>query len=252
MVTITIDGHPFEAEEDAHIIEVLKANKFPVPALCYHPALRPSGACGLCAVEVPGKTGKSVTMLSCILRVKAGLDIKTRGELVDKARIRAFQRLLQQAPQAKVIRDLAVAHGVDLGPPPDGCIRCRLCIRVCKEIVGPGALMMEKREGKDYVVPKEGLCIGCGTCVNICPTRVIRQEDREGIRTISLGDEMIGVHVLERCEACGNYFASRKFLAHVAERVTQKHPDVKEHHLYCPTCAKLFSDRVKSFSRLRR
>ncbi len=48
-------------------------------------------------------------------------------------------------------------------PPPDGCVRCHLCIRVCKEIVGAGALKMEKKDGVNFVVPMEGLCIGCGT-----------------------------------------------------------------------------------------
>ena len=65
------------------------------------------------------------------------------------------------------VRELATAWNVDLGPRPDGCIRCRLCIRVCKEIVGPGALVMHKRDGISLVEPIEGRCIGCGTCFSI-------------------------------------------------------------------------------------
>ena len=68
-------------------------------------------------------------------------------QAVNRARTRAFKNLLQMAPQAKTIITLAKTYGIDQGPPPDGCIRCRLCIRVCKEIVGPGALKMEKRDG---------------------------------------------------------------------------------------------------------
>lgn len=252
MATITIDDQVYEAEKGVPVLEVLKSEGIPVPYLCYHPALKPSGACRLCAVEVRGKTGKPVTMLSCILKVKDGLDIRTTSDIVVKARIRAFNRLLQLAPESQVIRDLAETHGVDLGPPPDGCIRCRLCIRVCKEVVGAGALKMEKREGRDVVVPVEGLCIGCGTCVNICPTRVIHMEDKDAVRTLSIRHDIIGIHALERCEACGIYFASQKFLNHVEQRVVERHPDVKEHHKYCPTCAKLFSDRIKSFARLRK
>jgi bidirectional [NiFe] hydrogenase diaphorase subunit len=80
---------------------------------------------------------------------------------------------------------------------------------------------------------------------------VIRLEDQDGVRTISIRDEVVGRHVLERCEACGKSFATQKFIKHIGER-TLLHPDVKEHHLYCPTCAKLFSGRIKSLSKLKR
>ena len=251
MIHIVIDGHEFEVEEGASVLEVARTNGFDLPTLCYHPALRPSGSCKLCAVEVVGKTGKPITMLSCILKARDGLSIRTDGELVARARAKAFKNLLQMAPQSPVIRKLAQDYGVDLGPPPDGCIRCRLCIRVCKEIVGAEALRMDKREGANYVVPAEDLCIGCGTCTNICPTGAIQMQDRDGVRTIFIRDETIGRHALERCEACGKLFATQRFLSHVRER-TIPHPDVKEHHQYCPTCAKLFSDRIRSASKLGR
>jgi ferredoxin len=106
---------------------------------------------------------------------------------------------------------------------------------------------MEQRNGQNFVAPIENLCIGCGTCANICPTRVIKVEDRENVRTISIRDEVIGRHPLERCEGCGRLFATPKFLAHIHRR-TVAHTDVKTHHKYCPTCAKLFSDRIKSVS----
>jgi bidirectional [NiFe] hydrogenase diaphorase subunit len=232
MIHITIDGREYDAEANQSVLEVLKTNGIRVPTLCFHPALKPSGSCKLCAVEVPGRaSGRKMAM----------------GEVVERARIRAFKNLLQMAPQAETIVALAKSFGIAVGLPPDGCIRCRLCIRVCKEIVGPGALKMEQHNGQNFVVPLENLCIGCGTCANICPTRVIKVEDRENVRTISIRDEVIGRHPLERCEGCGRLFATPKFLEHIHRR-TGAHTDVKAHHKYCPTCAKLFSDRIKSVS----
>ncbi|MFO7688354.1 MAG: 2Fe-2S iron-sulfur cluster-binding protein [Desulfobacterales bacterium] len=246
MIHITIDGKEYKAEAKQSLMEVLKANGIRIPTLCYHPALKPSGSCKLCAVEVPGRTaGRELTMLACTLRVEEGMEIRTTGQLVERARNRAFANLLQMAPQAEAIVALAQSFGVDVGSPPDGCIRCRLCIRVCEEIVGPGALKMQQRNGRNFVVPIENRCIGCGTCANICPTRVIKVEDRDNVRTISIRDEVIGKHPLERCEGCGRLFATSKFLDHIHRR-TVAHPDVKTHHQYCPTCAKLFSDRIKS------
>ena len=91
-------------------------------------------------------------------------------------------------------------------------------------------------------------CIGCGTCVNICPTDVIRLEDSENVRTLSIRDEIIGKHPLERCEGCGKLFATSRFLEHIHHR-TAAHIDTKAHHRYCPTCTKLFSDRIETFKK---
>jgi ferredoxin len=249
MLKITIDGQQYDADEGMSVLEVARANHIPIPTLCYHPALKPSGSCRLCAVEVPGRTtGRQITMLACILKVKDGLVVKTQGETVERARTRAFQNLLKMAPQSKRIAELAKSFGIDPGPPPDGCVRCRLCIRVCKEIVGAAALKMEKRGGMNYVVPIEGSCIGCATCANICPTNVIKVEDYENLRTISIRDEVIGQHPMERCEGCGRLFATPRFLEHIHQR-TAAHTDTKSHHRFYPTCNKLFSDRVETFKK---
>ena len=246
MLTITIDGKSYPAEEGQSALEVAKQNGITIPTLCFHPALKPSGSCKLCAVEVSGRTsGRQIAMLSCILKVSDGLEIKTTGPVVEKARTKAFRNLLQLAPQSVQVRRLAEEYGVDLGPPSDGCLRCRLCIRVCKEIVGAGALKMKKIDGVNFVVPEPDQCIGCGTCANICPTDAIRVEDRGNVRTVTIREELIGKHPLERCEGCGRWFATTRFMDYI-ERRTAPHPHVKVAHMYCPTCAKLFSDRTRA------
>lgn len=248
MIEITIDGQAYQVEEGQTALEVARANNIDIPTLCYHPALKPSGSCKLCAVEVTGRTGgRQIAMLSCVLKISDGLEIKTRGSIVEAARTRAFKTLVRMAPQSLRLRRMATDYGVDLGPPPDGCLRCRLCIRVCKEIVGSGALKMVKTGGVSFVVPEPDRCIGCGTCANICPTGAIRVEDHENVRSVMIRDETIGKHPLERCEGCGRWFATTRFIDFIQRR-TAPHPHVKETHAFCPTCAKLFSNRTRAIS----
>ena len=246
MISVIIDGTSYPAEEGQTALQVAREHGINIPTLCYHPALKPSGSCKLCAVEVCGRTsGRQIAMLSCILKISDGLEIKTTGPIVEAARAKAFKNLLRMAPESQRLRRMASEYGVELGPPPDGCVRCRLCVRVCKEIVGAGALKMSKIEGVNFVVPEPDRCIGCGTCANICPTGAIRVEDNENVRSVMIRNETIGKHPLERCEGCGRWFATTRFMDFI-ERRTAPHPHVKEDHAYCPTCAKMFSNRTQA------
>lgn len=242
-IEITIDGRKILARENQTILLAAKENGIKIPHLCFHPALKPSGACKLCGVEVASPSGKQVVMLSCILKAKADLDIKTHSDLVKAHREKAFNKLLQMAPDSDRIRTLANEFNVTITPPPDGCIRCRLCIRVCNEIVKARALKMVKTDSGPRVMPEVGHCIGCGTCANLCPTHVIRVDDQDGVRTVSIKGETIGRLPLERCEGCGKMYATASFIRHVEESMP-RHPDTKEHHHLCSSCIKLMSNRA--------
>jgi len=243
MIDIFIDDKKISAEENQTILQVAKANGIKIPHLCFHPALKPSGSCKLCGVEVSSPAENHVVMLSCIIKVKEKLEIRTNSELVKTTRTKAFNKLLQMAPDSLRIRNLAKEFDVAVIPPPDGCIRCRLCIRVCNEIIKAKALKMVKTENGSMVVPEPGLCIGCGTCANLCPTKIIKVVDLDNVRTVSIKKETIGQLPLERCEGCGTMYATINFIKHV-EEITHTHPDTKEHHHLCSSCIKLMSNRA--------
>ena len=252
MPEIIVNDQRIQADEGKPIIDILRKQGIEVPAMCYHPALSPAGECKLCAVEVVYPEKPAQVKLACVIKPAEGMEIHTDNQRVQRARTTAFRNLAKFAPESAVIRRLAEKHGIDIGPPPDECIRCRLCIRACKELVGANSLKIEKRNGIRYVAPRPGnRCIGCGTCASICPTGANCQEDKNGLRIISIRDEIIGQNPLLQCENCGRYFATPKFLSRIEER-TEDHPHVKEHHRYCPTCAKLLSDRIKSASRMKK
>ena len=64
---------------------------------------------------------------------------------------------------------------------PNKCILCGLCVRVCDEIMGVGALGLVNRGFDTVVKPNmekpliESGCISCGQCVSVCPTGALQE-----------------------------------------------------------------------------
>ncbi|MCP3873641.1 MAG: 4Fe-4S dicluster domain-containing protein [Desulfobacteraceae bacterium] len=245
MIDITIDDKKISAKKDQTILQLAQENGIKIPHLCFHAALKPSGSCKLCGVEVASPSGKQVVMLSCIIKAKKNLIVKTNSALVKAKREEAFNKLLQMAPESSTIRNLAKQFDVSVTSPPNGCIRCRLCIRVCNEVIKAKALKMVKTENGNMVVPQAGRCIGCGTCANLCPTNIIKMVDEGSVRTVSIKEEVIEQLPLERCEGCGKMFATSDFQEFVKESIAT-HPDTKELHMLCPSCKKSMSNIVKT------
>ncbi|MDR2133161.1 MAG: FAD-dependent oxidoreductase [Clostridiales Family XIII bacterium] len=64
---------------------------------------------------------------------------------------------------------------------PNKCILCGLCVRVCDEVMGVGALGLVNRGFDTVVKPTlekplaESGCISCGQCVSVCPTGALQE-----------------------------------------------------------------------------
>jgi len=232
-VTITIDGREIPASPGATVMEAAKDANIYIPNLCSNEELVPYGSCRLCIVEIThGKRTRMVA--SCIYEVADGLQVKTDTERVVNVRKLAIELLLARNPHHPTLKTIADALGVDgtrFEVDFKGCILCGQCIRTCREVVGVSALGFKGR-GRTRAVatpfdesPPD--CIACGSCAYICPVDVIPMEEKEGVRTIWKTD-----FPLEKCTACGRYFAPVKQLEHF-----RKIADLPDNHFEkCTHC----------------
>ena len=142
---------------------------------------------------------------SCDYPVSADLDVVTDSPRIRKHRAMNLQLLLRRAPDAPALRQLAAQLGVT-GPlfapvadaPLPDCILCELCVRVCSTL-GYNALAALGRGDHKSVGPPFGqtppqACVGCGACVEACPTE-LHPHGGDGHHAHDLGPHLRTLHL---------------------------------------------------------
>ena len=175
MVTLTIDGIKVQAEEGTTLLEVAKFYGVDITTLCHNDELTPYGACRLCTVEVDdGRRTRLVA--SCLYPVKNGIKVKTHSERVIKGRKMILELLIAKCPNSKTLQDLASQMGLEkirFKMENKDCILCGLCVRMCAEQMGSGAIGFvgrgQKREVATPFHMASEICRNCGACMYICP-----------------------------------------------------------------------------------
>ena len=235
MVTLTIDDQRVEVAEGLTILDAARELRIPIPTLCHNDALAPYGACRLCMVEI-AKDGWSKLVASCLYPVEEGLEVDTRSERVMSSRQLMLEFLLARCPGVKMVQDLAREMGVDHTPfeiGDDECILCGMCVRACEEVVGVSALGfigrgVDREVGPPFLEAPE-VCVGCGSCAEICPTGAIKIEDIGDRRKIHNWNAEFE---LAQCKTCKKYFAPKAQL----EFLKQQSGLPEEFFEACPDC----------------
>lgn len=214
MASITIDGKPYQTEEEITVLEAAREMGIEIPTFCYHEALSPYGACRICVVEIK-KGERTQLAASCMYPVEEGIEVTTNSEKVLKARRVIVELLLARSPNAKRIQELARQLGVDkprFKLAEDKCILCGLCVRACEEIVGVSAISFVNRgaesEVKSPFMVASDVCIGCGTCVYVCPTGAISIDDVDKTNVVHHWREELEKR---KCKICGGYHFAPEF-----------------------------------------
>tara|TARA_B100000686_G_scaffold51341_1_gene55163 strand:- start:20188 stop:23049 length:2862 start_codon:yes stop_codon:yes gene_type:complete len=218
-ITITIDGREIKTTPDKMVVQAANDAGLYIPYLCYHPGMKPYGACRMCVVEVEGQRG---TPASCTLPVRDGMVVNTKHEDAEKVRNTTLDLLLSEHPHGCL-----TCHRIDLCGPQDICLRhvdvVDRCVTCPKNercelkdttrfhpqgMVSPltyqyRTLQVETKDpfyDRDY-----NLCIVCARCTRSCDELrgdvAIGMTERAG--QVLVGTVM-GESLLESgCEFCG-------------------------------------------------
>ena len=218
-ITITIDGREVTTSPGKMVIEAANEAGIYVPYLCYHPGMKPYGACRMCVVEVEGARGVPA---SCTLPVREGMTVNTKPQAATEVRDTTLDLLLSEHPHGCL-----TCHRVDLCGPQDICLRhvdvldrCVTCPKNercelkdttrfhTRALASP--LHFQYRELKvdtqDPFYDRDyNLCIVCARCVRACDEL---RGDVALTMTEKAGQVLVGTVMGESllesgCEFCG-------------------------------------------------
>jgi formate dehydrogenase major subunit len=205
MVNLKIDGIDVTVPEGTTVLRAAEAAGVTIPTLCEHKHLTPYGGCRLCLVEVEGAR---TLQPSCTLPASNGMVVLTNTPKVREARKFVLTLIFSERNHFCMycpvsagdceLQNAAYGEGMTYWPLPPNwqpyavdashkdfvldnnrCILCRRCIRACGELVGNFTLGVEERGASTMVMADLGVplgestCVGCGTCVQVCPTGAI-------------------------------------------------------------------------------
>ncbi len=202
-ITIKINGQELGTWQGATILETALQNEIFIPHLCYHPDLKPQGACRVCLVELDN--GQIVA--SCRTRVKEGMVVETKSPGVDRVIRPVIEMIVAnhhmdcknclkkgQCQLQKIMAYMKIdKHKIEQNmripasqlPVDDSnpffirdhnkCILCGICARTCQEIARVNAIDFAGR-GNGTKIAAFGdkaiagsKCVSCGECVIRCP-----------------------------------------------------------------------------------
>ncbi|MDX1609922.1 MAG: formate dehydrogenase subunit alpha [Halofilum sp. (in: g-proteobacteria)] len=221
-VSFTLDGRTVEAWEGETILEAARRNGVEIPHLCYSDTLREVGNCRSCMVEIEGER---VLAPSCVRRPKADMVVHSSSERALKAQKMVLELLQSDMAETAYTRESELdlwSRKLDLGKPRfaprsqpkadlshpaiavnlDACIQCTRCVRACREEQMNDVIGLAFRGDHEAIVfdfddpMGQSSCVGCGECVQACPTGALMPANGVGL-------EQPDRHVDSICPYCG-------------------------------------------------
>lgn len=209
MINIIIDEKIIKIDnENKTVLEAALDNGIDIPTLCYLNDCKNIGKCGICAVEIEGKSN---LLLACITPVEDGMIIKTNSKkvqervksrvasLLDKHEFKCgpcnrrenceFLKLVIKT-KAKANKPFIVKNKSEyLGERSKSividrskCVLCGRCVAACKEKTGTEMIKIVGKEAERKVSAignecfDDTNCLLCGQCITACPVAALSEK----------------------------------------------------------------------------
>ncbi|MEF8733970.1 MAG: formate dehydrogenase subunit alpha [Candidatus Accumulibacter meliphilus] len=242
-VGFVLDGRQLTALPGETIWQAARRAGTTIPHLCTReaPDYRPGGNCRACMVEIDGERN---LVPSCTRQVSAGMQVRSdTSERALNSRRLVIELLLTEQPSRAQAHDRnapfwhwteqlglqdsrfpprAAMAGAAPAPLPDrshaamtvqldACIHCQLCVQACRDIQANDVIGMAGRGAAAKIVfdlddvMGDSSCVGCGECVQACPTGALMATTMltaDGSGLLTTGESVDRV-VPSICPYCG-------------------------------------------------
>jgi len=206
-ITIKINGADMEVEKGSLLIDTLLNENIHIPHFCYHQALGKDGNCRMCMVEIEGQKRPQI---ACDTFIKEGMEVRTKGENIEKVRRDILELELINHPidcptcdqagecklqdyymesgfyESRVNVDAKTHHAkrIDLGSnvmlDRERCVLCTRCTRFCSDITKTSELAVLGRSDHSYIGTFPGRPLDNPYAMNVvdlCPVGALTSKD---------------------------------------------------------------------------